>query len=184
MTCTDCYRLDVTVEDDEGTIQEMSQYEIVSHDNPPFDIDTENDEHLDQYKNKIKTSYSSDNPGGSDPKSKLSQKRDGVKISGILGNIRHKRSLDKMQHECIKSEDDSSASNKAVTVEVGERIHLPCHSCSEDEQERFEPMQWLKLYQFPNSKGLFHIREVTPDLHDDEKLNRIVLSLDHTLVKL
>ncbi|XP_045182558.1 uncharacterized protein LOC123541211 [Mercenaria mercenaria] len=173
------YRVEVTVKDG-GTLQAVSEFEIVNHDNPPFETDSE-DTVYEHGKNSFFRQESSSD--GSEIFLHTDQKViDGVNISGFLGNLRHKRSLDRLPEKCVRNAEDSDLSNHAVTVEIGETIHLPCHDCREDKHEMFESLQWLKLYLYPNSNGLYHIKEVVPDLHDEEKVNRITLTLDHTLV--
>lgn len=183
------YTVEVTVNDN-GTGKYISEFEIVDHDNPPFENDNEEQFYKDETTSYFEGRYihSDDESNTSVPLTSESRKhtdkmkQDGVKVSGFLGNIRSKRSLDKINNECMKPSGDSSTSNQAVTVETDETIHLPCHSCLEDEKEMFESMEWVKLYQYPNSKGLYHLKEVLPDEHDDEKLNRVSVTLDHTLV--
>ncbi|XP_060593667.1 uncharacterized protein LOC132748139 [Ruditapes philippinarum] len=175
------YKVEMTISEDNSE-PVVTEIEVVDHDNPPFEIED------DTHGKKLFIDNSYTNTGshtdGINPSDHFLN-QNGVKISGFLGNVRNKRSLDRKYEGCIRSDKESKGSrtaNHAVTVETGETIHLPCHECGADRSEMFESIQWLKLHEYPNSKSLYHIKEVVADTHDEEKLNRVSFTLDHTLV--
>lgn len=101
---------------------------------------------------------------------------DGAMVTGLLGNIRKKRSPI-VGGTCV----NKTGNAQTIVVEKGERIHLPCHSCEKLKDDRFDSMQWMKLDFSPDSKGMYRVHEIIPGLHIDKTKNRITQSIDHTL---
>ena len=181
---TNGYKVEMTIAEDDAE-QILREIEVVDHDNPPFEIEYDVNLSLNGKKTFLYRSYTNILAGQMNETSEQDHFQNGVKISGLLGNVRNKRSLERKPEGCVRNDGRSKYSrtaNHAVTVETGETIHLPCHECDADESEIFQSMQWIRLDLFPNSKGLYHIKEVVVDTHDEEKMNRVSVTLDHTLV--
>ncbi|KAL4218061.1 hypothetical protein ACF0H5_022799 [Mactra antiquata] len=155
-----CYIVKVVTHGDD-CIKHTEHYKIVDEEVPPFSlqVDEHSDGHLDgQYGN--------------------SWSKQSVTQTAVTADKRHRRSADVIPSRCLNSEDVS----RILIVDVGEDIYLPCHRCGAKRKDMYKSKQWLKLDMFPSSEGLYHIQEVDIDIHDDDRLNRVLTFLDHTLV--
>ena len=169
----------------DGRKTETSQFDIFDEEIPSFDVP------LSKYKtisegtywklgseiDKSGTGFSESptiqdlfNKGGSGVSSKS---RGGVTKNDSM-KIREKRSQpDKWCNGTDKI-------SKAITVAKGDAVHLPCHSCVD--HDLYEPMQWVKLHPNPDHNNLYLVKEVVPDMHDDESRNNLVINLKHSLI--
>ena len=170
-----CYQISVTVNDDEQT--KRAKLEIVDREIPPFEVPAtdgavrnmfQDHEPAIQQKNNVYFSESGREVGTARVRLR------GKTRSGLLYNARVKRS----SKWCNMTEKVS----KAVSVAKDGVIHLPCHRCLESANELYEPMQWVKLHPNPDRNGLYLVKEILSDMHDDEKRNKLIISLDHTLI--
>ena len=151
-----CYQINVAIED--GVKNENVEFEVVDKEIPPFEVPVT--------RAKVRHMFQE---FGSSTKQEI-----GKTWNGLLGNARVKRS----SKWCNVTEKVS----RAVTVAKDGIVHLPCHRCVDDSDELYAPMQWVKLHPNPDRKGLYLLKEILSDMHDDERRNNLVITLDHTLV--
>lgn len=72
--------------------------------------------------------------------------------------------------------------SRAVTVAKGDMVHLPCHKCVNKTDLLYESMQWVKFHPNPDRNNLYIVKEISSDMHDDEKRNNLIVNLKHTLI--
>lgn len=168
---------------DDGSHPENAQLEITDTEIPPFEIPPANplkntDEsvwnmfqdmlvsHTQRIKDSVKTDVLDDARVGVSGKSR----------SGLLGNARIKRSRPDLW--C----NDTEKINRATSVAKDDTVHLSCHRCIDSSDGLYDSMQWIKLSPNTDSTGRYLVKEVLSDMHDDERRNKVVISLTHTLI--
>ncbi|XP_052761994.1 Ig-like V-type domain-containing protein FAM187A [Mya arenaria] len=158
-TCVKCYEVDVTVMDD-GQIVDVAKFDIIDGDVPPFE--TPHDHW------KVSSILATKDAGSAGR-----MKRSGVSTLPIATAAPY--------DVCIDVNGKAGNGKQAMNIERGRTLRLPCHKCDVNGDDKFAPMQWVKLSYAPGATGLYHIHELVPDLYSDEKRNRISTAIDHTL---
>ena len=173
-----CFQIILTVND--GRKTETAQFDVIDEEIPSFDVPTSKYEKINERKSKIDKS----DFGFSERSTILdviNNTRGGVSSksrSGMKANKLYKTRVKRSNPDKWCNRTDSVS--KAITIAKGDAVHLPCHSCVDD--NLYEPMQWVKLHPNPDGNNLYLVKEVFSDMHDDETRNNLVINLKHTLI--
>ena len=178
-----CFQIRVTVND--GGQTETAQFDVIEGEIPSFDVPASKSVKIIDWTawNLAEESerLSPGSPSRSNEQSFWSKGRSGVSgksQTGLTENAIRNTRMRRSQPDkwCNATESVS----KVITVAKGDSVHLPCHTCVDN--DLYESMQWVKLHPNPNRNNLYLVKEVLSDMHDDEKRNNLVINLKHTLI--
>ena len=178
-----CSQIRVTVND--GRQTETALFDVIEEEIPSFDVPAPKYEKVNERTAWKLRSESDKSDFGFSKRSTihnlLSKDKSGVSSKSRSGVNRNKpRKIRVKRSNPDKWCNKTDSVSKAITVAKGDAVHLPCHSCRDN--DLYEPMQWVKLHPNPDRNNLYLVKEVVSDMHDDENRNNLVINLKHTLI--